>query len=51
MGIHTTCVVCNKGLDIEDGYLCNVCKNYVHTECFDDEAGMCNSCSEEMDNE
>lgn len=48
---HTTCTVCGNGLDIDssDTCKCNICKNYVHADCFDDKAGMCEDCSKEMD--
>lgn len=54
MGIHTTCEVCKRGLDIEDGYLCNGYfrnSHYVHKECFDNRAGFCDDCSREADEE
>lgn len=53
---HTTCEVCNQGIDIDDKdtYLCNGYfrnRHYVHRECFDIEGGFCDDCSEKADEE
>lgn len=45
MSIHTTCTVCNKGLDLKDSEKCPICKNYVHIECFDNNNNCCKDCN------
>ena len=43
--IHTTCTVCRRGLDLRDGIKCDVCKNYVHKDCYNYLYKMCDDCA------
>jgi len=46
---HTTCTVCNKGLDIDESKRCPICRHHVHSDCYNEETKCCDDCSKELD--